>query len=118
VVVLAPLTDATRGMVNAEFLARMRDDTLFVNAGRGAVVDTEALLRELESGRLRAVLDVVEPEPLPAHHPLWRAHGTLAITAHFAGDSPQADERAADLAAAQLRRFALGEPLANVVPRR
>jgi len=118
VVVLAPLTDATRGMVNAEFLARMRDDTLFVNAGRGAVVDTEALLRELESGRLRAVLDVVDPEPLPADHPLWRAHGTLAITAHFAGDSPQADERAADLAAAQLRRFALGEPLANVVPRR
>jgi phosphoglycerate dehydrogenase-like enzyme len=115
VVVLAPLTPSTRGMIDAAFLARMRDGALFVNAGRGAVVDTAALLAELESGRLRAVLDVVEPEPLPAEHPLWRAKGTLGITAHQAGDSPHADERAAQLAAEQLRRFARGEPLQNVV---
>jgi phosphoglycerate dehydrogenase-like enzyme len=115
VVVLAPLTPTTQGMVDAAFLSRMRDGALLVNAGRGAVVDTAALLAELESGRLRAVLDVVDPEPLPANHPLWRAKGTLAITGHLAGDSAQADARAAAFAADQLRRFARGEPLQNVV---
>jgi phosphoglycerate dehydrogenase-like enzyme len=115
VVVLAPLTDATRGMVDAAFLARLRDGALVVNGGRGAVVDTAALLAELESGRLRAVLDVVDPEPLPADHPLWRAPGTLAITPHHAGDTPQADARAVAFAAAQLGRHARGEPLLNVV---
>jgi phosphoglycerate dehydrogenase-like enzyme len=115
VVVLAPLNDSTHGMVDAGFLGRMRDGALFLNAGRGKVVDTDALLRELESGRLHAVLDVVDPEPLPEGHPLWHAAGTLAITSHVAGDSPQADERAHELAALQLRRYALGEPLQNVV---
>ena len=114
VVVLTPLTDDTRGMVDAEFLARMRDGALLVNAGRGAVVDTDALLAELQSGRLRAVLDVVEPEPLPSDHPLWTAPG-VTITPHVAGDSDAADARAARLAGEQLGRFARGEPLRNVV---
>jgi len=115
VILLAPLTDATRGLVDAAFLARMRDGGVFINAGRGASVDTGALLAELESGRLHAVLDVVDPEPLPDEHPLWDAPGLLALTSHQAGDSPQADERAARLAAEQMGRVLRGEPLENVV---
>jgi len=115
VILLTPLTDATRNLVDAAFLGRLRDGALFVNAGRGASVDTQALLVELQSGRLRAVLDVVEPEPLPADHPLWQAQGLLALTSHQAGDSPAADERAARLAGEQMARFLAGEPLENVI---
>lgn len=115
VVLLTPLTEATRGQVDAALLGRLRDGALLVNAGRGGTVDTDALLAELRTGRLRAVLDVVDPEPLPADHPLWTAPGLLALTAHVAGDSLAADERAALLAAEQLARFSRGEPLANVV---
>ena len=112
-VVLAPLTDDTRGMVDAALLARLPDGALVVNAGRGAVVDTEALVAELRSGRLRAVLDVTEPEPLPDGHPLWEL--ALTITPHHAGDSAAAEERAIALAAEQLARYARGEDLVNVV---
>jgi phosphoglycerate dehydrogenase-like enzyme len=113
VVVLAPLAPDTTGLVDSALLARMRDGALLVNAGRGRVVDTRALVAELESGRLRAVLDVVDPEPLPDDHPLWDL--ALAITPHNAGDTEAADERAARLGAEQLARFARGEPLRNVV---
>jgi phosphoglycerate dehydrogenase-like enzyme len=113
VVVLAPLTPETARMFDAELFARMRDGALFVNAGRGRVVDTGALLAELQAGRLRAVLDVVHPEPLPDDHPLWDA--ALAITPHNAGDTDAADERAVRFGAEQLVRFARGEPLQNVV---
>ena len=91
----------------------MRDGALFVNAGRGAVVDTDALVEELARGRLEAVLDVTDPEPLPDGHPLWEL--ALAITPHDAGDSDAADARAVALAAEQLGRFARGEPLEHVV---
>ncbi|HVE30674.1 MAG TPA: 2-hydroxyacid dehydrogenase, partial [Mycobacteriales bacterium] len=84
VVVVVPLTDATRGMVDAGFLARMADGALFVNASRGPVADTGAVLAELESGRLRAALDVTDPEPLPADHPLWDAPNLL-LTPHVGG---------------------------------
>ncbi len=113
VVVLAPLTADTTGLVDAALLARMRDGALLVNAGRGGVVDTGALVAELDSGRLRAVLDVVDPEPLPDDHPLWEL--ALAITPHNAGDTEAADERTVRLGAEQLVRFARGEPLHNVV---
>jgi phosphoglycerate dehydrogenase-like enzyme len=113
VVVLLPLTDATRGLVDAGVLGRMRDGALFVGVGRGAVTDTDALVAELASGRLRAVLDVTDPEPLPPGHPLWEL--ALAITPHNAGDSRAADQRAIELAGVQLERFVRGEPLANVV---
>ena len=75
VVNLLPLTDATRGAVGAGELAAMRDGALYVNAGRGATTDTDALVDALRAGRIRAVLDVVDPEPLPADHPLWTAPG-------------------------------------------
>jgi phosphoglycerate dehydrogenase-like enzyme len=114
-VVLLPLDDATRGLVDAAMLGRLRDGALVVNAGRGPVVDAGALERELATGRLRAVLDVTDPEPLPDDHPLWRAEGLLAITGHLAGDSRVADARAARFAAEQLGRLVAGEPLENVV---
>ena len=113
-VVLAPLTDDSRGMVDAAMLARLPDGALVLNAGRGAVVDTGALVAELRAGRLRAVLDVTEPEPLPDRHPLWGL--ALAITPHHAGDSAAAERRAIALAAEQLARYARGEELVNVVP--
>lgn len=117
VVVLVPLSDDTHGLIGAEALARMRDGALLVNASRGPVVDTAALVAELQTGRLRAVLDVVDPEPLPNGHPLWRAKGLLSLTPHIAGDSPAGHARAAELAGDQLARWCRGEPLINVVHR-
>ncbi|MGW7573213.1 2-hydroxyacid dehydrogenase [Streptomyces sp. NPDC054765] len=115
VVVLAtPLTEATRGLVGTDFLARMKDGALLVNIARGAVVDTKALLAELESGRLRAALDVTDPEPLPPGHPLWHAPGVL-ITPHVGGPSSAFLPRAKRLLRDQLTLFAAGEPLRNVV---
>jgi phosphoglycerate dehydrogenase-like enzyme len=115
VVVLAPLSDATRGLIGGAELAALRDGAVVVNAARGPVVDTDALLAEVGSGRLHAVLDVTDPEPLPDDHPLWSAPGTLAITPHLAGDSDAGNARAAELAGEQLCRWAAGEPLHNVV---
>ena len=92
----------------------MRDRALLVNAARGPIVDTAALLAELSSGRLRAALDVTDPEPLPAGHPLWSAPGLL-LTPHVAGASTQTIPRARAIVADQLARYAAGEPLRNVV---
>ena len=114
VVNLLPLTEATRGAVGVPEFAAMRDGALYVNAGRGATTDTGALVDALGTGRIRAVLDVVDPEPLPADHPLWAAPGVM-ISPHSAGDTPAADRAAWALAAAQLRRYAAGEELENVV---
>lgn len=114
VVLVVPLTPQTRGMVDAAFLARMPDGALLVNAARGPVVDTDALLAELESGRLHAALDVTDPEPLPAGHPLWAAPGLL-LTPHVAGSVPGFPPRAYALVREQLARWARGEPLQNVV---
>ncbi|WKX72772.1 2-hydroxyacid dehydrogenase [Streptomyces sp. XD-27] len=114
VIVCTPLTEATRGLVNAGFLARMKDGALLVNVARGQVVTTEALVAELRSGRLRAALDVTDPEPLPPGHPLWHAPGVL-ITPHVGGPSSAFLPRAKRLLRAQLHRFAAGEPLGHVV---
>jgi phosphoglycerate dehydrogenase-like enzyme len=114
VVNLLPLTEATRAAVGAGEFAAMRDGALYVNAGRGATTDTGALVEALHGGRIRAVLDVVDPEPLPAEHPLWTAPNVI-VSPHSAGDTPAADRAAWALAAAQLRRYAAGEPLENVV---
>jgi phosphoglycerate dehydrogenase-like enzyme len=115
VVLLTPLTDATRGLIGAAELAAMHDGAVLVNAARGPVVDREALLAEVSSGRLCAVLDVTDPEPLPADDPLWSAPGVRCITPHFAGGSPLASRRSAELAGDQLARWCAGEPLLNVV---
>lgn len=114
VVLIVPKTSETIGMVDAAFLAQLRDGALLVNAARGPVVDTDALLAELQSGRLRAAVDVVEPEPLPGNHPLWKAPNLL-ITPHVGGAVPGLPGRFAELLAAQLRRFSNGEQLENVV---
>ena len=115
VVLLTPLTDSTRGLMSAPELAAMTDGAVLVNAARGPVLDTDALLAEVGTGRLRAVLDVTDPEPLPEDHPLWDAPGVLSITPHVAGDSPAGHARAAVLAGEQLARWCAGEELHNVV---
>ncbi|MEV0529033.1 2-hydroxyacid dehydrogenase [Streptomyces sp. NPDC050439] len=114
VILSTPLTDTTRGLVGADFLARMKDGALLVNVARGPVVDTKALLAELESGRITAALDVTDPEPLPAGHPLWQAPGVL-ISPHVGGSTSAFQPRAKRLLAAQLTRHVAGEPLGNVV---
>jgi len=115
VVVLAPLTAATRGLIGSRELTLMPDGAVLVNAARGPVVDTDALVAEVTTGRLRAVLDVTDPEPLPDDHPLWRAPGVLSITPHIAGDSPAGNARSAELAGEQLARWCAGEELLNIV---
>jgi phosphoglycerate dehydrogenase-like enzyme len=114
VILTVPLTPQTTGMVDAKFLARMADGALLINVARGKVVDTDALLAELMSGRLRAGLDVVDPEPLPDGHPLWSAPNVI-ITPHAAGHVKQAGPRAFALVRDQLQRFLAGEKLLNVV---
>jgi len=113
-VVVVPLIDATRGLVGRRFLAAMPDGALLVNAARGPVADTAALTTELTSGRLRAAVDVTEPEPLPPDHPLWGAPGLL-LTPHVAGSVPQAMERAFRVAAEQIAAFAAGRRPPNLV---
>jgi phosphoglycerate dehydrogenase-like enzyme len=114
VVLLVPATSETTGMVDAAFLEKMKDGALLVNAARGAVVVTDALVAELESGRLRAALDVSDPEPLPEGHPLWNAPGVL-ITPHVAGSTPASTRRSLRLIRSQLLRHLAGEPLNNVI---
>ena len=114
VVLLIPLTDETRKLVNAEFLGRMKDGALLVNVARGAIVDTEALLAEVQTARLRAALDVTDPEPLPTDNPLWRAPGVL-ITPHVGGASSAFLPRSKRLIHEQLKRYAAGRPLLNVM---
>ncbi len=114
VVLLVPQTPDTRRMVDAGFLARMKDGAVLVNAARGSVVDTDALLDELRAGRLRAALDVTDPEPLPPDHPLWRAPGIM-ITPHVAGSTPASQRRVLSLIRSQMLRYLSGEPLRNVI---
>jgi phosphoglycerate dehydrogenase-like enzyme len=114
VVLLVPVTPSTERMVDAAFLARLPDGALVVNAARGAIVDTDALLAELTSGRLHAALDVTDPEPLTAGHLLWSAPGLL-LTPHVAGAGGKPMARALAVAKAQLARYQAGEPLLNVV---
>lgn len=116
VVLITPLTDDTDGMVDAAFLAAMPDGALLVNVGRGRLVDTEALVAEVASGRLRAALDVTEPEPLPAAHPLWRTPGVL-ITPHVGGSSDATFPRFGALVRRQVDHLLAGEDLENVVAR-
>jgi phosphoglycerate dehydrogenase-like enzyme len=114
VVLTVPLTEATRGLVDAGFLSRMRDGALLVNVARGSVVRTDALVEELRSGRIAAALDVTDPEPLPPDHPLWDCQNLL-VSPHVGGASSAMEPRALRLVREQLARFAAGEPLVNVM---
>ncbi|MFE2598133.1 2-hydroxyacid dehydrogenase [Streptomyces sp. NPDC059396] len=114
VILSTPLTEGTKGLAGAGFLARMKDGALLVNVARGAVVDTKALLAEVESGRITAALDVTDPEPLPAGHPLWHAPGVL-ISPHVGGSTSAFLPRAKRLLAEQLTRFAAGDEPLNTV---
>ncbi|PZF87697.1 2-hydroxyacid dehydrogenase [Micromonospora deserti] len=114
VVLLVPLTEQTRGLVDEKFLAALKDGALLVNAARGPVARTEALVAELCTGRISAALDVTDPEPLPADHPLWTLPNVL-LTPHVAGSVRGLLRRAYRLVGDQVRRFAAGEPLVNTV---
>ena len=114
VVLIVPLTDETRRMVDADFLDRLRAGALLVNVARGAVVDTDALVTELHRGRIGAALDVTDPEPLPEDHPLWDCPNLL-VTPHVGGASTAMEPRSYALIREQLARFASGEPLDNVM---
>ena len=114
VVLLVPATPDTAGMVDRDFLAAMKDGALLVNAARGTVLDTDALVSEVANGRLRAALDVTAPEPLPPAHPLWTLPGVF-ITPHVAASTPVSRQRAAQLVREQAEAYARGGPLQNVI---
>jgi phosphoglycerate dehydrogenase-like enzyme len=114
VVLLVPFTPESKGLADAAFLARMKDGALLVNAARGAVVDTGALVAEVASGRLLAALDVTDPEPLPPGHPLWSLPGAF-VTPHVAASTPVSRQRAARLVREQAEACLSGEPLRNVI---
>ena len=117
VVILVPVTEDTKQLVNAEFLKTMKDGALLVNAARGVIVDTGALLAELLRGRITAALDVTDPEPLPDGHPLWQAPGLL-LTPHVGGAVDEAIDRAYQVVGEQLARLADGQPLLNIIESR
>jgi phosphoglycerate dehydrogenase-like enzyme len=114
VVLLVPLTEKTKGLIDGARLGKMKRGALLVNAARGPVVNTDALVEALHAGQVRAVVDVTDPEPLPDGHPLWSAPNVL-ITPHIGGASARFMERAFRLAAEQVRRYIAGEPLMNLV---
>ena len=114
VVLLAPVTPETIGMADAAFLARMKDGALLVNAARGSLLRTDALVAELRQGRLRAALDVTDPEPLPAGHPLWTMPGVF-ITPHEAASTPVSTARMISHVRDQAARFLNGAPLLNII---
>jgi phosphoglycerate dehydrogenase-like enzyme len=114
VILLLPLTSATSGLFDAEVIGAMKPGALLVNAGRGQVVDKAALIEALEEGRVRAALDVTDPEPLPTDDPLWSAPNLL-LTPHIAGDTPRRFRRSWKFVGEQVSRLRRGLPLENVV---
>ncbi|WP_460452521.1 hydroxyacid dehydrogenase [Alsobacter sp. SYSU BS001988] len=113
----APLTAETRGMIDAVFLTRMKAGATLINTGRGGLVDQEALVDALRAGRISAILDVTEPEPLPPESPLLKLPNVF-VTPHVAGAAGRETQRLADLAVEEVARFSKGEPLAHEVTRR
>lgn len=114
VVLIVPLTAETRGLIGANEIALMKRGSLLVNAARGPVVVTHAMVQALEENRIRAAVDVTDPEPLPPGHPLWTAPNCL-ITPHVGGSTPEFIHRAFRFGAQQVARFVAGKPLENVV---
>ena len=114
VILILPLTPESRHMFNKDRLAKMKDGALIVNVARGPIIDTEALIAELNSGRLHAALDVTDPEPLPAGHPLWSAKNLLLVP-HVGGNSTAFEPRGRKLVESQLKLLVEGKPLNNIV---
>lgn len=114
VILILPLNEASRHLFDARRLALLKDGALLVNVARGPIIDTDALIVELNSGRITAALDVTDPEPLPAGHPLWSAKGVF-IAPHVGGNSSAFEPRARKLIETQLERLAAGKPLENII---
>lgn len=114
IILIVPSTAESHHMIDGPRFALMQQGALLVNAARGSVVDTGALVAALQGGRIRAAVDVTDPEPLPADHPLWSCPNLL-LTPHIGASTPQFAARALGVAAAELRRYMRGEPLHNVV---
>jgi phosphoglycerate dehydrogenase-like enzyme len=114
VILILPLTPGSHQLIGAAQFALMRQGALLVNAARGPIVNTEALVAELNAGHIRAALDVTDPEPLPEGHPLWNCPNLL-LTPHIAGSTPQFAPNSIRTALDELKRFLAGEPLHNVV---
>jgi phosphoglycerate dehydrogenase-like enzyme len=116
IILILPLTEESHGLISPAQFASMRQGALLVNAARGPIVQTDALVDALNSGRIRAALDVTDPEPLPEDHPLWRCPNLL-ITPHIGASTPEFARRSLEVAAGELRRYMNGEPLHNAVQR-
>lgn len=114
VILILPLTAESKHLFNAKCLSLMKDGSLLVNVARGPIVDTDALVKELNSGRITAALDVTDPEPLPSDHPLWKAKGVL-ISPHVGGNTSAFEKRARRLIESQLQLLAEGKSLNNVI---
>ena len=114
VILILPLTAESKHLFNAKRLSLMKDGSLLVNVARGPIVDTDALVKELNSGRITAALDVTDPEPLPSDHPLWKAKGVL-ISPHVGGNTSAFEKRARRLIESQLQLLADGKSLNNVI---
>jgi phosphoglycerate dehydrogenase-like enzyme len=111
-----PLLPETRGLVSRELIGSMRPDAVLINTARGAVLDQDALAEATAAGRIRAVLDVTEPEVLPAGHPLWTDENVL-VTPHLAGSQGNEWGRLAELTVAEVTRWAAGDGFAHPVLR-
>jgi phosphoglycerate dehydrogenase-like enzyme len=116
VVITAPLNDQTLNLVDKQFLAAMNDGALLINAGRGKIVDTDALVTEVRSGRLRAALDVTEPEPLSEDHSLWTCSGAI-ISPHSARTVPATNALCYEVATQQVEAFLAGKVPKNAAKR-
>ncbi len=114
VILILPLTAESKHLFNAKRLSLMKDGSLLVNVARGPIVDTDALVKELNSGRITAALDVTDPEPLPSDHPLWKAKSVL-ISPHVGGNTSAFEKRARKLIESQLQLLAEGKSLNNVI---
>ena len=114
VILILPLSESSRKLFNAKRLAKMKDGALLINVARGPVVDTDALVKELNSERIYAALDVTDPEPLPKGHPLWQAKNLLLVP-HIGGHSTAFEPRGRALIESQIKLFAAGAPLEHVV---
>lgn len=116
IILIVPLNDDSYHLMNAKRLAAMKDGAALINVARGAVIDTDALIDELNAGRITAGLDVTDPEPLPVGHPLWSAKNVI-ITPHVGGDSEAFTPRGRKLVEEQLSRFTNGQELLHVIRR-